>query len=186
MKVTRILVFVIVLPVVAILLPLILLWSVWEIGRVRALRRALLKKHGRQIRGILVYSNSPNWQEYIEGVWLPRVADKLVVLNWSERHAWGSDVRSESALFRRLGHRDFNPAAIVFREPSNGNAFAAWLRALGRLDVVGIIAPHAAELELIRFFKAFRDYKHGKGHALIAAEQHLFDSIGTDRPSGRV
>jgi hypothetical protein len=181
MKAVRILGLVVVLPVVALLLPLILLWSIWETWRIRSLRRALRKKHDRQIRGILVYSNSPNWQSYIEEVWLPRVAGKLVVLNWSERHTWGKDVHTETALFRRLGQREFNPAAIVFKERSAANAFAAWLRAIGSLDVVGVIAPHTAELELIRFFRAFRDYKHGKGQALIDAEQQLFDSIERDR-----
>jgi hypothetical protein len=176
MKATRILGLVVVLPIVALLLPLILSWGIWETWRIRSLRRALRVKHGQQIRGILVYSDSPNWQAYIEEVWLPRVANKLVVLNWSERNTWGADARTEAALFRRLGHREFNPAAIVFRERA-GNAFAAWLRAVGSLDVVGIIAPHTAELEMIRFFKAFRDFKHGKGYALTAAEQKLFRTI---------
>jgi hypothetical protein len=144
-----------------------------------------MKKHGHRIRGILIYSNSPNWQPYIEELWLSRVAGKLVVLNWSERHAWGPEVRIEAALFRRLGHREFNPAAILFKERSAGNAFAAWLHAARNLDVAGLIAPHTGELELHRFFKAFRDYKHGQGHALIAAEQKLFDSIGPDRASDR-
>jgi hypothetical protein len=178
-KAARILVLLLALPVLAVLLPMILVWSIWETWRIRSLKRALRMKHGLQVRGILVYSNSPNWQAYIEEVWLPRVADKLVVLNWSERHAWGGDARTEAALFRRLGHREFNPAAIVFRERT-ANALAAWLRAVGSLDVVGIIAPHAAELEMIRFFKAFRDYKHGKGLALSAAEQKLFGSIEAD------
>ncbi len=41
--------------------------------------------HGTPVLGILVLSDSPNWQPYIEENWLPRLKAKTVVLNWSQR-----------------------------------------------------------------------------------------------------
>jgi len=43
-------------------------------------------RHGRKGRFILfVYSNSPNWKDYIESNVLPRVENYSIALNWSER-----------------------------------------------------------------------------------------------------
>jgi hypothetical protein len=40
--------------------------------------------HDRR-RTIFVYSDSPNWKEYIDRVILPRLPENSVVLNWSYR-----------------------------------------------------------------------------------------------------
>src|SRR5918911_507082 len=54
----------------------------------RAVRRfrAVWGARGRDL--LLVYSNSPNWQPYVEANWLPRWGERAVVLNWSERSRW--------------------------------------------------------------------------------------------------
>jgi len=57
--------------------------------------------HGTDIRGVLVWSDSPNWREYIEQNWLPRLAGKVVVLNWSERRHWRASLAVR--LFRLFG-----------------------------------------------------------------------------------
>jgi hypothetical protein len=47
---------------------------------------------------LVVYSDSPIWQEYFEQNVLPAVGSRGVVLNWSDRKQW-----------------EFNPLAIVFQ-----------------------------------------------------------------------
>jgi hypothetical protein len=106
---------------------------------------------------LLVYSNSPHWQGYIEERWLPLVKDRAVVLNWSERSRWEVEHPIESSLFWLLGgRREFNPLAIIVR-PFN--------------------AP-----TVIRFWLPFRDFKHGKVHTLRAAEQELGAALGVAFP----
>ena len=51
-----------------------LVW-LWWIGRAR--RRVLF-----------VYSDSPNWKEYLEANILPKLPANTVVLNWSNRAQW--------------------------------------------------------------------------------------------------
>jgi hypothetical protein len=122
----------------AITLPLILLrvlvlytvvWS-WWIGRAR--RRALF-----------VYSDSPNWKEYLEADVLPKLPASAVVLNWSRRQSW-SRFNFSVLLFRYFaGEREFNPIGFVFE----------------RFHLV----------KRYRFWQPFRDAKHGRPEALQAA-----------------
>jgi hypothetical protein len=103
------------LPVLVLLSPILLAFSIWDDYRSTALRRQFLRRWPGK-RGILVYSSSPNWQTYIERHWLPTIADRLVVLNWSERATWGERHPFEQTIFRRYGgEREFNPLAIIFR-----------------------------------------------------------------------
>jgi hypothetical protein len=68
--------------------------------------------HGRCV--LFVYSNSPNSQEYIEQRLLPKLGERAVVLNWSQR---GQRKRTLPLLTFRLlgGSRQQIPAALVFR-----------------------------------------------------------------------
>lgn len=161
-------------PLVVALSPLIVAWVFWDRYHEGALRRRLVAAHGPQCRGILVYSNSPNWQEYIEAKWLPRLAGRLVVLNWSERSRWNELYPLEATLARKLGDREFNPAAIILTSESVPGMLRRWLRALRSLDAVGILVPAAPSKEIIRFFQPFRDHKHGKHHTLRAAEERMW------------
>jgi len=110
---------------------------------------------GTQIRGILVTSDSPNWQQHIEQNWIPRLGEQVVVLNWSERGSWKNSL--EVRIFRRFGMGDdnfnFNPLVINFR---------------------GLRYPL-----LYRFFFAFRDARHGNLHALQGLERHMFARFGS-------
>jgi hypothetical protein len=121
-------------------------------------RRAFANTFGHQgIDVLLVTSNSPNWQSYIASEWLPRLSGRAVVLNWSDRQRWDREPPAAVAAFRTYaGSRDFNPLAIHFD-------------AAGRVRV-------------IRFWRAFRDYKHGKPHALRKAEASLFAHLGLEPP----
>jgi hypothetical protein len=111
---------------------------------------------------LFVYSDSPNWKEYIENSLLPKVRDSAVVLNWSQRSSW--DIKRkplEVKVFqhwtsvsiltsegrRRWAGEDFNPAAIVFMP--------------------------GGKVEVLRFWKAFKDNKHGKPESLEKLEKEL-------------
>ena len=120
--------------------------------RLRLRRQFEAKWAATEKRGLLVYSESPNWQAYIEEQWLPRLDGRLVVLNWSERRQWPERHPLEGEIARRhLGDREFNPAAILF--------------------------PVGAETRVVRFWQPFRDFKHGRDGALRAAEAELFRAL---------
>jgi hypothetical protein len=147
---------------VAIVLGVLLAWAAGAVAydrwRADRLRRAFLARWaGEGKRTLLVYSQSPNWQAYVETRWLPRLHDRVVTLNWSERRRWPAEHPLEAAVFRHYaGTREFNPLALVF--------------------------PESGGVQIIRFWQAFRDYKHGKERALRAAEQALFTAVGGESP----
>lgn len=107
------------------------------------------------IRGLLIYSNSPNWQAYVEEHWIPKLGNQVAVLNWSERATWPKslDVR----IFWYFGHQDenFNPIVIGFR---------------------GLRYPL-----IFRFYHAFRDAKHGRAESLHDLEQEMFALFASSR-----
>jgi hypothetical protein len=84
---------------------------------------------------LVVYSNSPIWQEYFETHVLAALGSRGVVLNWSERRRWRLSL--PVVLFRFFaGGREFNPWAIVF-------------------------APFARPRHF-RFYRPFRAFKYGR------------------------
>ena len=125
-------------------------YMVWLFVWGTILRVWFWRSHAAQGRPLFfVYSESPNWQDYVETNILPRVADHAVVLNWSDRQLWRSTSPWESRFFHHFaGRRDFNPIALVFCR-------------FGRINAV-------------RFHKAFLDYKHGRELGLRTAEAELF------------
>ena len=119
-------------------------WRKWR--SVRAFR-ATWAAQGKDL--LLVYSNSPHWQRYVEETWLPRWGHRAVVLNWSERSQWTDSSRADVAIFRAFaGEREFNPIGIVVPR-------------LGR------------QAHVVRFWLAFRDHKHGKNRLLLEKEAEL-------------
>jgi hypothetical protein len=143
------------LVIVVLCLPLILAWvavylvfmAAWGVS----LRIWFWRAHASHGRFILyVYSKSPNWQSYVEAHILPRIADRAVVLNWSERRQWSSSRPWEERFFRRFaGDREFIPIALVFGSR-------------GRITAVP-------------FYRAFLDYKHGRSAALERVEAQLYE-----------
>ena len=126
-------------------------WLKW-----RAVRRfrAVWGTQGKHI--LLVHSESPHWQRYIDENWLPRWGHRAVLLNWSERNTWRRPYRAEIGLFRAFsGQREFNPLAIVV--PATGR-----------------------RVHIVRFWRAFRDFKHGKDRLLRRAEAELERHLATD------
>jgi hypothetical protein len=149
-----------VLPILLLALPFLALgmwWNRWKRGRLQRQFQERWGKVGKRL--VLVYSNSPHWQAYIEQHWLPVLGPIAVVLNWSERAHWPERHPFEAEIFKRwAGDREFNPLAIVM--------------------------PPTGAVRTIRFWRAFRDYKHGKDRALRAAERELEVALGMSLRAG--
>lgn len=111
------------------------------------------RRHGKHGRFVLfIYSDSPNWKDYIEAHIIPRVKSHAVILNWSKRREWGLTNSLEARVFSHwAGEEEFNPMALVF-SPSG-------------------------EVRDVRFWRAFRDFKHGKEQSLKEAENLLFTEV---------
>ena len=103
---------------------------------------------------LIVYSASPHWQAYIDHNWVARWRDRVVVLN---RSAPDWKARPETALWRHLtGPTNHTPVAIIV--PVHGSP------------------------TVVRFYSAFRDFKHGKVAPLHAQEQALEKALlGSER-----
>ena len=73
-------------------------------------------RHGRKGKMILfVYSDSSSWKDYIETNILPRIEAHSIILNWSKRREWGSQMQLETKLFNQwAGPGEFVPVAILF------------------------------------------------------------------------
>jgi len=113
--------------------------------------RAQRKFGARGIAGVLVTSDSPNWQTYIEEHWIAEFGDRFVVLNWSQRKSWSASL--EERLFYRFGKYEENycPCIILLR---------------------GLRPPL-----VFRFFLAFRDHKHGNEAALYTLKKRLREEL---------
>jgi hypothetical protein len=109
----------------------------------------------RGVRCLLVCSDSPLWRDHIQTHWLSRIGDAAIVLNWSERASWHSDLRVR--VFRRFcgERRNFNPAVVVFR---------------------GLREPY-----VFRFFYAFQEVKANRRQYLETLEAQMFEALGLDQ-----
>jgi len=110
-------------------------------------------KLGKNI--LFVYSDSTNWKLYIETNILPRIQDKAIILNWSERSQWDNSSWEVRTFLHWGGYRDFNPVAIVYC-----NFF---------------------KIRVISFHKAFLDYKHEKIETLQKVESKFFQLINIEK-----
>jgi len=110
-------------------------------------------RHGRKGKCVLfVYSESPNWREYIETKLLPRLEPHSVILNWSKRREWESRMQFEMKLFNQWsGPGEFVPVAIVL--------------------------PLAGKVKTCRLWQLSRNPKHGKDNVSKEAEQDLFKTV---------
>lgn len=142
------------IPILLLALPFLAVAAGWDRWRRSRLQHQFQQRWGTAgKRLVLVYSNSPHWQAYIEQRWLPQLGPIAVILNWSERAQWPERHPVEAEILRRwAGDREFNPVAIVI--------------------------PPTGPVRAIRFWQAFRDYKHGKDLALRTAESELEAALG--------
>jgi hypothetical protein len=135
-------------PLVIVVLPVAFVGVlVWLLVSVLLLAIVWLTWCTRRRYALVVYSNSPIWQEYFERRVLPDLRGRAVVLNWSERSRW--TISLPVMLFRVFsGSRDFNPVGIVvapFRWPRR-----------------------------FRFFGPFQSFKHGDPTAVDTMREEFF------------
>ena len=89
------------LPILVLALPFLAVGAWFDGRKRRRLQREFHNRwgaHGKRL--LLVYSNSPNWQAYVEENWLPQLESIAVVLNWSERSTWAERHPFEADIFR--------------------------------------------------------------------------------------
>ena len=123
----------------------------------RRRRSAVIRRFREAYPGIdilITYSTSPHWQEYIERNWLPLYRERAVVFN------------------RSLPWRDNDPHAALWRTFTRG----------GEHTPSVIVLSAGSMPRVIRFYSAFRDYKHGKHAAMRKAEAEL--AAAARRPTG--
>jgi hypothetical protein len=100
---------------------------------------------------LLVYSDSPIWHDYMVNEIAPLVAERAVVLNWSERrqwHWWSLAVH----VFRSYGGgREFNPLVLLFHPLRRARIFRLW--------------------------PAFQDWKRGYPEPLERAKQEILTAL---------
>ena len=103
------------IPILVLLIPWLVVVSLVESIRRRWLTARFRSEFvPRGIVGILVYSNSPNWQPHIEAEVIPRLAGRVTTVNWSDRSTWNRTSPVPVRLFRLLRpHEDFNPMGLV-------------------------------------------------------------------------
>ena len=149
-KIGNVLLAPVILLLVIVALPFLAIYGFWRFFEGLWLNYRFRNRYASDGKHILfVYSESPNWQEYIEKNIVPCIEKKAVLLNWSKRSEWRKRKPLEArALFHWGGDSEFNPIAIVF--------LSGW------------------KVQTIRFHQAFRDYKHGKTKLLKAREEELY------------
>ncbi len=105
---------------------------------------------------LFVYSESPNWKDYIEREIIPKLSPYAVSLNYSRCAEWKHKKPLEAKIWKHWGGaREFNPMAVVI--------------------------PDRGKVKTVRFHQAFRDYKHGKDHLLRQKEAELYNLISQNK-----
>src|SRR5436190_19921737 len=96
----------------------------------------------------------PSWHDYVEQNILSQLGDRAIVLNWSKRKRWQLSL-AKIAFYHFGTYRLFNPLGVVFQP----------------------LGP----THIFRFWKPFRDLKHGHPEALRKMENDFFGVIGVQR-----
>ena len=146
----------VIILLVIVVLPFLALYGAWRFLNGLWLKHRFRSQYASDGKHILfVYSESPNWKEYIEENIVPRIKTKAVFLNWSKRSEWRKNKPLEAkALFHWGGDTEFNPMAIIF--------VPGW------------------RVKTVRFHQAFRDYKHGKTKLLEKKKEELYSNLDFD------
>lgn len=111
--------------------------------RIASRFRAVHAAAGKDV--LIVYSDSPHWGAYIEANWLPRWGERAVLFNRSR--PWKGDQIEAHLWLAFAGSAEHTPVAIV--------------------------VPAHGQPRVVRFWKAFRQRKHGDDSALRSAEEQL-------------
>jgi hypothetical protein len=117
-------------------------------------------RHGRKGKTMLfIYSDSSKWKDYIETNILPRIEAHSIILNWSKRREWGSQMQLETKLFNQwAGPGEFVPVAILFSPIWKARTFRLW--------------------------QPSENLKHGKVRVSKKVEQAFFETVKRLPPGG--
>ena len=156
-----------IIPLIPLILLVVLIVSIgWLIIGAWLGLRVRLQWYPKGKRLLFVYSNSPNWKDYIEATLLPKIQQQAVIVNWSDRNQWNwrrkplelRVFRHWAGVNRYLFHGkvtwdgdEFNPIAITF---------IPWWRR-----------------RVFRFWQPFKDFKHGKERPLKQLEAKLLELL---------
>jgi hypothetical protein len=100
---------------------------------------------------LLVYSDSPIWNEYMTSQILPFVQSRAEILNWSERNRWRRWSLAVRVFHSYSGSRNFNPMVILF-------------------------SP-MGKARLYRFLPVFKEWKHGNPEPLERMRDDLISEL---------
>ncbi len=114
---------------------------------------------------LFVYSDSPVWKEYVEEHILPQIRSQAVVINWSERSQWEWKGTLELQVFQHWGR--VSQHMFRGRKEWSGKEFCP----------IAIVFKPWRKPQTIRFWQAFKEYKHGKDSSLKKCERELFDLL---------
>ena len=155
--ITRLVLMMLLAPVVVLVIPLAIAMFLGMVIYGASLTAIVwLTWCTRGLDTLVVYSNSPNWHDYMVEKVLPRLERRAVVMNWSERRHWKWPSLSV-AVFRFFGgDRQFNPMVVVIRPFKVPRTF--------------------------RFWQPFRDRKHGNPSSLHEVENRLYTYLGISTP----
>ena len=102
---------------------------------------------------LVVTSDSPVWAQYMADRVVSALGQEAIVLNWSERSRWPKLPSVQVMAFRYFGRgREFNPLVVVFRPLRLARTF--------------------------RFWKPFREYKHGSSEGVEALTERVLQYSG--------
>lgn len=147
-KILVILLAVLLLPLIPLIIFLLLALLLYRCGLILIVWTCWCTR-GKHV--LLVYSNSPIWHDYIEDKFIPRLPDRSVILNWSERRTWKWYSLPVVLAWHFGGDYEFNPMVIVFQP-------FRWTKTF-------------------RFWPAFQDHKHGNGQTLESLEKDMFACV---------
>jgi hypothetical protein len=158
--------FIILIPLILVILLLYCIWNFICGFWLKLLVRKHWHPQGKNM--LFVYSNSPNWKEYIEENILTKISGNAVIINWSERSKW-------DWTNKPLELRIFNHWTGVFRYIHTGSGRNKWD---GReFNPIAITFVPWWRVKVVRFWQAFKDYKHGKDKKLKELENQLFEIL---------
>lgn len=157
----------VVLPFVIFALPILLIKRKLNEAKFQKFVKKYWFPRGKHV--LFVYSDSKNWKRYIEENILPRIKKYAIILNWSKRDKLIKSKRKAIEIFKFWAEIRFDDRAKSMRN---------------RLGVVGkdynpiaILFPKKGRTQVLRFYNAIKDYKHGKKRKLKELEKKLFDFI---------
>lgn len=148
-----------------LLVPFILLYLFFKILYGLFLGLLTWKKwrfNGKQV--IFVYSDSPTWKEYLEEKLLPKIKGKAIILNWSEHSQWNQDA---------LEVQVFNHWASMNSGSTHSKRKPSWRE----FCPMAIVLNPWWKPPIIRFWQAFKEYKHGKDQELKERESELLSHL---------